>query len=119
MSTTNTTADPSKGAAAAAAAAASQPAQQSAPRTTFYRRPLPPDLIAFSSPEGRALFREALADGGMEAFFPLSEHFHTQSDPAFCTWRGTQGRMLCSFACLSTPLDGINHRHQPIRSQAG
>jgi glutathione gamma-glutamylcysteinyltransferase len=30
------------------------------------------------------LFREALADGTMEGFFPLIEQFHTQADPAFC-----------------------------------
>jgi len=51
---------------------------------TLYRRPLPDDLIAFSAPAGRALFREALAAGGMEGYFPLAEQFHTQSDPAFC-----------------------------------
>ena len=53
--------------------------------TTFYRRPLPSaTCIAFSSPEGRQLFTEALAAGGMGCFFPLIEHFHTQSDPAYC-----------------------------------
>jgi hypothetical protein len=51
---------------------------------TLYRRPLPADAIAFSSAEGRALFAEALAAGGMEGYFPLAEQFHTQSDPAFC-----------------------------------
>jgi glutathione gamma-glutamylcysteinyltransferase len=51
---------------------------------TFHRRPLPGDLIAFASSEGRAIFREALAQGGMEGYFPLAEQFHTQSDPAFC-----------------------------------
>jgi len=51
---------------------------------TLYRRPLPPDTIAFSSAEGRQLFAEALARGGLEGYFPLAEQFHTQSDPAFC-----------------------------------
>lgn len=51
---------------------------------SFYRRPLPDALVPFSSPDGRALFREALALGGMEGYFPLAEHFHTQSEPAFC-----------------------------------
>ena len=51
---------------------------------TLYRRPLPADAIAFSSAEGRALFAEALAAGGMDGYFPLAEQFHTQSDPAFC-----------------------------------
>jgi glutathione gamma-glutamylcysteinyltransferase len=51
---------------------------------SLYRRPLPADLIAFSSAEGRALFTEALAAGGMDGYFALAEQFHTQSDPAFC-----------------------------------
>lgn len=52
--------------------------------TSSHRRPLPATLIPFSSEPGRALFREALESGHMEAFFPLIEQFHTQSDPAFC-----------------------------------
>ncbi|MEO7330493.1 MAG: phytochelatin synthase family protein [Minicystis sp.] len=51
---------------------------------SFYRRPLPSPLVAFSSTEGRALFREALAEGTMEGYFPLAEQFHTQAEPAFC-----------------------------------
>lgn len=51
---------------------------------TFYRRPLPSGAIAFSSQEGRALFAEALAQGGLDGYFQLAEQFHTQSDPAFC-----------------------------------
>jgi glutathione gamma-glutamylcysteinyltransferase len=51
---------------------------------TLYRRPLPPETIAFSSAEGRMLFAEALAGGGLDGYFPLAEQFHTQSDPAFC-----------------------------------
>jgi phytochelatin synthase len=51
---------------------------------SFYRRPLPPSLVSFSSTEGRALFREALEDGTMEGYFPLAEQFHTQAEPAFC-----------------------------------
>jgi glutathione gamma-glutamylcysteinyltransferase len=50
----------------------------------FYRRPLPAEHIPVSSSEGRGLFREALADGHMERYFPLAEQFHTQADPAFC-----------------------------------
>jgi glutathione gamma-glutamylcysteinyltransferase len=52
--------------------------------SSFYRRALPADLVEFASPEGRALFREALADGTMEGYFALAEQFHTQSEPAFC-----------------------------------
>jgi glutathione gamma-glutamylcysteinyltransferase len=51
---------------------------------TLYRRPLPEDLVAFSSPAGRALFRDALGSGGLEGYFPLAEQFHTQADPSFC-----------------------------------
>jgi len=51
---------------------------------SFYKRPLPDGCVAFSSTEGRTLFREALAQGTMEGFFPLIEQFHTQAEPAFC-----------------------------------
>lgn len=51
---------------------------------TLYRRPLSPDAIAFSSPEGRRLFGEALGSGGLDGYFPLAEQFHTQADPMFC-----------------------------------
>jgi phytochelatin synthase len=51
---------------------------------TLYRRPLPADTIAFSSADGRQVFAEALASGGLTGYFPLAEQFHTQSDPAFC-----------------------------------
>lgn len=50
----------------------------------FYRRLLPNPAIAFSSVEGRQIFREALALGGMEGYFSLAEQFHTQAEPAFC-----------------------------------
>ena len=54
------------------------------PSPTLYRRPLPAGAIAFSSAAGRQVFSEALAAGGLEAYFPLAEQFHTQADPAFC-----------------------------------
>ncbi len=53
-------------------------------QSTLYRRPLPDDLVAFSSTEGRGIFREALQDGTLEGWFALAEQFHTQADPAFC-----------------------------------
>jgi glutathione gamma-glutamylcysteinyltransferase len=52
--------------------------------TTLYRRPLPENAIPFASAEGRRVFAEALAAGGLTGYFPLAEQFHTQSDPAFC-----------------------------------
>lgn len=51
---------------------------------TLYRRPLPHGMVAFSSVEGRRLFAEALAAGGLDGYFPIAEQFHTQSDPSFC-----------------------------------
>lgn len=51
---------------------------------TFYRRPLPDSAIPFSSIEGRRLFAEALATGGLDGYFPLAEQFHTQAEPTFC-----------------------------------
>src|SRR5688572_24755542 len=51
---------------------------------TLYRRPLPSEAIAFSSLDGRRVFAEALAAGGLQGYFPLAEQFRSQSDPAFC-----------------------------------
>jgi glutathione gamma-glutamylcysteinyltransferase len=52
--------------------------------TGFHRRPLPPDLVDFSSSEGRALLAESIAEGTAGAFFPLVAQLHTQQDPAWC-----------------------------------
>ena len=65
--------------------------------TSFHKRPLPDRLVPFASKAGKAIFREALDFGGMESFFPLSEHFVTQSDPAFC-----------SLSSLSMVLNALN-----------
>jgi Phytochelatin synthase. len=54
------------------------------PKFSFHRRIMPKSLIQFSSPEGRRLFQNSLAKGMAEAFFPLSEQFLNQSDPAYC-----------------------------------
>lgn len=51
---------------------------------SFHRRALPPNAIAFSSPEGRGVFSEAMATEGLNGYFPLAEQFHTQADPAYC-----------------------------------
>ena len=40
---------------------------------TIYKRPLPDDLISFSSKEGKQLFKEAMNEGYMENYFTLSE----------------------------------------------
>jgi len=54
------------------------------PNRTFHKRELPPNQIQFSSKEGKAIFQEALLSGMANAYFPLSEQFLSQSDPAFC-----------------------------------
>jgi len=54
------------------------------PKYSFHRRIMPSSLIQSSSPEGRHLFKESLSSGMAEAFFPLSEQFLNQSDPAYC-----------------------------------
>src|SRR3954453_22789749 len=51
---------------------------------TLYRRPLPADATDFSSADGRKLFAEALAAGGLDGYFRLAEQFHTQAEPEFC-----------------------------------
>jgi len=58
-------------------------ATTAAPKS-FYKRPLPRDLIPFASAEGKRIFASALEDGSVEGFFPLVQHFQTQSEPASC-----------------------------------
>eukprot|EP00596_Hydrurales_sp_CCMP1899_P004247 CAMPEP_0119054062 /NCGR_PEP_ID=MMETSP1177-20130426/74823_1 /TAXON_ID=2985 /ORGANISM="Ochromonas sp, Strain CCMP1899" /LENGTH=239 /DNA_ID=CAMNT_0007034179 /DNA_START=189 /DNA_END=905 /DNA_ORIENTATION=+ len=52
--------------------------------TTFHKRPLPDSLISLSSKNGKIIFSEALASGGMESYFSLAEQFVTQSEPSYC-----------------------------------
>lgn len=64
-----------------------QEVEEAIPKWSFYKRILPntPSLLAFSSEEGKLLFRETLTTSdAANAFFPLSEQFVTQSEPAFC-----------------------------------
>lgn len=64
--------------------------EAAAPKWSFHKRVLPntPSLLAFSSEEGKMLFRETLLrttpGSSCEAYFPLSEQFMTQSEPAYC-----------------------------------
>lgn len=67
---------------------------------TFHRRELPAPSIAFSSPQGRILFEEALLDKTMESYFPLAEHFITQGNPSFC---GLGSLTMCLNALLIDP----------------
>jgi hypothetical protein len=34
--------------------------------------------------QGKRIFRDALDDGSVDSFFPLVQHFQTQSEPASC-----------------------------------
>lgn len=54
------------------------------PKYSFHRRIMPNSHIQFSSVQGRKLFQESLSEGMAKAFFPLSEQFLNQSDPAYC-----------------------------------
>ena len=54
------------------------------PIYSFHRRVLPTSLIQLSSPDGKRLFQQSLIAQTAESFFPLSEQFLNQSDPAYC-----------------------------------
>lgn len=54
------------------------------PKWSFYKRTLPNHLIALSSPRGRELFLQSLSSHNAQSYFPLSEQFLTQSEPAYC-----------------------------------
>jgi len=62
------------------------PAPAASVQSSFHRRHLPQDCIAFSSPEGRQLFTQAINSSSnyMQIYFPLAEQFITQAEPAFC-----------------------------------
>lgn len=46
---------------------------------TYHRRELLPPSVAFSSAEGRTLFKESLEEGYMELYFLLAEHYQSKS----------------------------------------
>lgn len=73
-------------------------AKRNVPTKTFHKRPLPSTLTSLSSSLGKQYFREALSEGGMECFFPLSEQFVTQSEPSYC-----------SISSLAMVLNALNH----------
>lgn len=54
------------------------------PEYSFKSRILPPNLIAFDSPEGKSRFLHCLQTNNAEAYFPLSQQFINQMDPAYC-----------------------------------
>ncbi|KAK4055467.1 hypothetical protein OIV83_000013 [Microbotryomycetes sp. JL201] len=58
---------------------------------TFYKRPLPQQCIAFSSAEGKVMFKNSLDEGNLDTYFLLagksvhfSGQFLTQNEPAYC-----------------------------------
>ncbi len=44
---------------------------------SYHRKPLPDTLVAFGSPQGRAMLTSAMATGDASAFFPLVSHLHS------------------------------------------
>lgn len=72
-------------------------------QVSFHKRPLPENLIALSSTQGKILFREALEFGDMESYFPLAEQFITQSEPSYC-----------SLSTLAMVLNALNYDPKKI-----
>lgn len=54
------------------------------PKYSVQKRVLPSQLVAMSSPEGRKMLIEALSAQTAESYWPISEHFQSQSEPAYC-----------------------------------
>jgi len=54
------------------------------PKYSFKCRSLPSNLIAFNSPIGKQRFLDSLQGTNAEAYFPLSQQFLNQMDPAYC-----------------------------------
>lgn len=54
------------------------------PEFSFKGRILPPNLLAFDSTEGKSRFLHSLETNHAEAYFPLSQQFLNQMDPAYC-----------------------------------
>ena len=54
------------------------------PNYSFRGRALPTNLIAFNSTEGKQRFMQALQNDCAESYFPLSQQFLNQMDPAYC-----------------------------------
>lgn len=50
----------------------------------YYQRELKPPCIKLNSILGREMFSQAIHKNTMECYYPLSEQFLTQSEPAYC-----------------------------------
>uniref|UniRef100_A0A7S4RM29 glutathione gamma-glutamylcysteinyltransferase n=1 Tax=Ditylum brightwellii TaxID=49249 RepID=A0A7S4RM29_9STRA len=68
------------------------------PVYSFHKRVLPPNLTSFSSPKGQTLFLQSLQSLHANSYFPLSEQFINQSDPAYCGI--TTLCMICNAMCI-------------------
>eukprot|EP01133_Synstelium_polycarpum_P004324 gene4324-5050_t len=81
-------------------------------KPSFYQRPLPSHLIAFSSDEGKRIFRESLTDGNMEGYFSLAEQFVSQSDPAYPKrlWKGPWRWFAEDMLDCCTPIESVKKR---------
>jgi hypothetical protein len=44
---------------------------------TYHRRELLPPSVAFSSTEGRELFKKSMEEGYLELYFLLAEHYQS------------------------------------------
>ena len=53
-------------------------------QTSFHRRELRAPAVAFSAPQARSYFKDALSSGHAEGYFALAEQFQSQSHYAFC-----------------------------------
>ena len=51
---------------------------------SFHRRELKSPALAFSSGEGREIFKECMDDGLLEGYYALAENYMTQGHIAFC-----------------------------------
>ena len=60
------------------------PPPLSKPKFSFRGRVLPSNLTAFDSIEGKQRFVYALQNNCAESYFPLSQQFLNQMDPAYC-----------------------------------
>jgi glutathione gamma-glutamylcysteinyltransferase len=52
--------------------------------SSFYQRTLPDVCVAFTSHGGKNIFKSALENHGLKAFYHLMQQHHTQTEPAFC-----------------------------------
>ena len=84
----------------------------------FYKRELPDQCVAFTSAEGRRLFREALDSGTMECYFPLAEQFRTQGlwQLVFDAWCAPHLPGCTRRACI---LRAFNARVHAQRTESG